>query len=387
MRWIGILSLRTRIILFAPVILLVSSSFASAQKYCQPTDQPLRVVDTQGRYGYIDRKGAVILAPEQLPERVVFAQEFSEEVAPLAVNTPADAHAGFLSGTSKFGFIDATGKFVIKPQFDLASGFCDGLAFVAKGTFEGYINRAGTVVIDLNTDCNEVPLKEPKLSRCPRRTSGYEFVDEKSEGLTAVIDWRLGPLSRYGFVDGRGRMVIKAKFEPDIENHGFNRRLSKFVGGRAKVKLEGRYGFIDRRGTLVVPAKFAMVNDFSDGLAYVMMTDGSFGYIDKNGRWVIKPNGWQSGRDFEDGLAPIAIRPDPSAGLLWGYIDRRGRIAIEPRFDGAQGFKNGVASVYEVGNNGVWESRFGYIDRKGAYLWKPNSDFPVRLDKGAKGNR
>jgi hypothetical protein len=43
----------------------------------------------------------------------------------------------------KYGYIDKTGKIVIKPQFDFAESFSEGLAWVSISGKDGYINKTG----------------------------------------------------------------------------------------------------------------------------------------------------------------------------------------------------------------------------------------------------
>ena len=49
----------------------------------------------------------------------------------------------------KFGYIDETGRIAIKPQFDQAYPFTEGLAAVSIGSKLGFIDTAGKVVIPL----------------------------------------------------------------------------------------------------------------------------------------------------------------------------------------------------------------------------------------------
>ncbi len=86
------------------------------------------------------------------------------------------------------------------------------------------------------------------------------------------------------------------------------------------------------------------------GLARVKVS-GKWGYIDRSGRIVINPQFEEAG-DFAQGLAPVKM------GGKWGYIDRSGRIVINPQFEEAGGFTEGLARV-KVG--GKW----GYVDGKG----------------------
>jgi len=46
----------------------------------------------------------------------------------------------------KYGYIDANGKMVIPPQFDLALSFNSGLALVYVGGKAGYINQVGQFI-------------------------------------------------------------------------------------------------------------------------------------------------------------------------------------------------------------------------------------------------
>jgi len=48
----------------------------------------------------------------------------------------------------------------------------------------------------------------------------------------------------------------------------------------------------------------------------------------------------------------------------WGYIDREGSYVIEPRFDEAKEFTEGIARVKPG-------TKTGYIDKTGRYVWNP----------------
>ncbi|MGN0578320.1 MAG: WG repeat-containing protein, partial [Ruminiclostridium sp.] len=70
------------------------------------------------------------------------------------INSEADNlfHCGLLgvcNAERKWGFIDATGKYIINPQFDYTYGFNDsGLAAVEIGDKYGYIDTSGKIVIN-----------------------------------------------------------------------------------------------------------------------------------------------------------------------------------------------------------------------------------------------
>jgi hypothetical protein len=112
---------------------------------------------------------------------------------------------------------------------------------------------------------------------------------------------------------------------------------------------------------VVIPVKPGYVGTFSEGLAPII-TSNKFGFIDKNGWQVIAPQfDWTGG--FSEGLA--VVRAGGARGGKYGYIDRAGRLVIPLQFDNAQSFEGGLARVWTAG-------RQGYIDKTGAYVWKPS---------------
>jgi hypothetical protein len=76
-----------------------------------------------GRSGYLNRSGRIVIKP-----RFNDAGHFSEGLAPIEIN-------------SKWGYINRRGKIVIAPQVDDADQFSEGLARIAIGEKFGYINR------------------------------------------------------------------------------------------------------------------------------------------------------------------------------------------------------------------------------------------------------
>lgn len=92
------------------------------------------------------------------------------------------------------------------------------------------------------------------------------------------------------------------------------------------------------------------------------MINDRWGYIDKTGRLIVEPKfdwGWK----FSEGLAKVRV----GSGLgKEGYIDRTGRVIIEPQFSNGGDFSEGLASV-EVSDV---PKRFRYIDRTGKIVSK-----------------
>ena len=83
---------------------------------------------------------------------------------------------------------------------------------------------------------------------------------------------------KVGFIDAMNRFIIKPKFEPDKELHGFSH-------GLAAVKMNGKYGFIDKQGMEIIPIQYDYAFSFNKGLALVKL-DSTYWYIDRKGNWV-----------------------------------------------------------------------------------------------------
>src|SRR5688572_5706452 len=82
-----------------------------------------------GKYGFIDKSGKLIIK-QQFGE----AFSFSEGLAPVKIN-------------GRWGYVNDRGKIVIKPRFELADLFYEGLARVKINNKWGFISTAGKIVI------------------------------------------------------------------------------------------------------------------------------------------------------------------------------------------------------------------------------------------------
>lgn len=358
--------------------IIIHGATASAQTICyrrQP-HQLLKVATKDGKVAFINKHGRIVMRSDQWPANILDIGEFHEGLA--VVKMQVDGDPGSLQSKKLFGYINQKGRVIIGPQFDAAEHFCGGFAWVHTEKFHGIIDRAGKRILDVSQGCNWPELKNQQPSLwLEARVCRWVWIDgvghraaEFSEGLAAVAD---GPYrnAKYGFIDEQGKVVIPPRFEPEFEHHGFIGSLTRFSDGMAKVKLDGKYGYINKSGELVVPAQFSSADDFSEGLACVYDNGKSF-YIDHQGRKVIAAaDDWETHpstcSSFSEGLAMVRFKHDK-----FGYIDRTGRVVIQPRFDSAGPFVDGVAEVYELrGDTWSHNPAFGFIDRKGKYIWEP----------------
>lgn len=95
-----------------------------------------------------------------------------------------------------------------------------------------------------------------------------------------------------------------------------------------------------------------------------------WGFIDKNGKWVILPQ-FDYVEDFSEGLAVVEV------GKKIGYVDTTGKMVIPPQFKKTErmGFHEGLAAVEVEGDYGKWGWGIGYIDRSGKFVIPLRSDY------------
>jgi hypothetical protein len=241
---------------------------------------------------------------------------------------------------SKWGFIDKTGEVVVAPKYSWVADFSEGLAAVKVGGTHflggkyGFIDRTGRTVI------------EPQ----------FQGAKSFSEGLAAV---QAG--GKWGCINRKGEFRIQPQFES----------VWTFHEGLASYKVGKKHGFIDRDGEVIIEAKYDYVGIFREGLAAVTVSQESAdeesrkalrGYIDRTGRMVIEPQGYDAASGFSEGLAQVL------RGGKHGYIDRDGNLVIPLQYYGPwSDFQGGLAKVWTDPSG---EKR-GFIDKTGAMVIEP----------------
>jgi WG containing repeat len=247
----------------------------------------------------------------------------------------------------KWGFIDRTGKIVIPLQFDSANDFHEGLALVTAKGKELFIDTGGHVTI----------------------TPQFDLVHDFSEGLAAVNIGEtripnLGLISnpgKWGYIDKTGKLVIPLKFT----------HAEDFSEGLAAVRDGDRGGFIDHRGRFGFDVPLDVTLGFHEGVAGVLFK-GSVTYVDRSGKKISTPVDYgPKSNSFSEGLVPVSIKGQ------WGFMDKSGKMAIQPKFEDAENFTEGLAPVKVRSAETVWcpadaagnragsTMMYGYIEKTG----------------------
>ena len=169
-------------------------------------------------------------------------QESSDDLTPIQQN-------------GKWGYADAVGRIVIKPQFSRAGRFAEGLALVWTGG---------------------APLTDPVIT----------------------------PFVKMGYINATGHWVIHSRFE----YYFFDDFSAGLVPFR---KQSSKWGYMDRMGKIVIRPRFDWAGNFSGDIAPALL-DGKCAHVDKTGRVTdqsrtILPRR----RDDQDSRGTYLFKPHP----------------------------------------------------------------------------
>ena len=329
------------------------------------------IVKKDGKYGYIDVNGNVVLNFEYdhaedfigkvcrvkkdgkyytLYDNGNEIKQLDYEIIDLEYPTHRDTvfkdGMAVVRKDGKYGYIDENMKIVIDFQYDEAYEFSEGLARVKKDNKEYFIDKTEKIVIDMN---GTKPLaktfsdgllptyykeKHFFINKSGKIVSkSYDDVYDCSDGMAMVKNG-----DKYGFVDNTGKLVIDLIYEFGT---GY------FQNGYAVAIKNKKYGLIDKTGEVIIDFKYDYLSQSTNALYYATKDEKKI-YIDKNENVYTSvvgcDNGWT--KCSKDGKA--------------GFLDEKGDIAIKFELDYAGTFHDGITCARKDG-------KFGVIDLKGQF--------------------
>ena len=336
------------------------------------TDTSLIPVAFGGKCGYVDNLGKIVINP-QFDNALAFMKRF--DLAPVFA-------------AKKVGLIDRSGKYVVNPQFDsIQVGPDESTIRVLLGKRWGTIDEEGKFLINPQFDSlSEFDSKGRAVATIngksgivgldgqfiiPPTFDGIEvyYSAQLRQSAGTAMDYFARPLQvkrdeKYGFIDGSGNFLIPLQFinEEDFDDSGLAAAAMQVVDDAAveKQRREQAEAAVEQqrlaRAEANIPAPDATHGIMYEGMLPVESapTDATgpqpmktlWGYIDKNGKFVISPQ-FDTARHFNaSGIAPVSISSKQGQlSSLWGYVDTQGKFSINPQFGDARPF---------VQSNGEW---------------------------------
>ena len=188
---------------------------------------------------------------------------------------------------------------------------------------------------------------------CKRDTS------VNSEDEAAYMADYEAPSDRWGFIDTSGNLVIKAIYDD----------VGPFTEGLAAVQKDGKWGYIDHSGEMVIDPVYKSAWAFHEGFARVQPFDHPDQFIDRTGKAIVADN-WSAADDFSNGMARVMV------GNSYGYIDASGKLIIQPIYTRGWNFQNESCIV-------EYHDKLGVINRDGENILEPVYD---KIKRAGDGN-
>jgi WG containing repeat len=112
-----------------------------------------------------------------------------------------------------------------------------------------------------------------------------------------------------------------------------------------------------------------------------LVPSSHYGFIDTSGAVVIQPR-FDFATDFSEGLAAVGVRKNNV--MKYGYIDKTGTWVIEPQYDATLPFSEGLAPVALAASDStsVFHLRWGYIDKTGTVVIPTQYEFASDFSGG-----
>ncbi|MDX2247673.1 MAG: WG repeat-containing protein [Bacteroidia bacterium] len=346
-------------------LLLITGAFITGCGTFSGSDENLWPIRENGLYGFINNTGEVVIAPQ-----FAYAFRFSEGLA--AVNVGGTETTYDIPKDGKWGFIDRSGRYVINPKYYSPPN--DGKPYdlndLAKVLHEGYVFSEGKAAVYSDNGWIYIDSAENIVVNDPRIKSARQF----TEGLAAVyINGKWGYID-HSYKTAQDSMAIEPAYLYPVD----------FLNGHIlTMDKDSRWVVIDRTGKRKLP-QYRIESNFFEGIAIVQdsfkmgeihfASEYKYGLVDTDGRFLFAPQFDQVGR-YGSGLCPALVgskvgeqtafvdqvRIDNNIGGKWGFVNLRGEFVINPLYEDAKGFSEGIAAI-KMG--GLW----GYMAEDGSMI-------------------
>lgn len=311
-------------------VLLTGLGHPAAAQSTKPHSAALFPFVEQGRWGFIDSAGAVVIAP-----RFACVQGFFEGLAPVREG-------------EGYGYIDATGQFVIPPAYDFASPFRQGMAVVYQDNVPQLIDHNGHLV--------SLPATYQHLQWQPGLDQGGVWVATLPSYKRQLLDMQGHLLSPFFFnrieAPSNNRLLVESTEQP--------RNANGLLAFRP-------IGVLNIRGQFVIPYyRFRWISTFRGGLAAAALYQSDDDnkpeqqcIIDTTGRILAHLAPGQrfdlaEHSKFLDGTVTVRVTTRgtyPNDDAYPTAVDRTGRpLFRNPEFNHLSAFYHGRAWVQEDDN-------------------------------------
>lgn len=193
--------------------------------------------------------------------------------------------------SKKYGYINKAEEWVIKPTYDDADKFIDGLAKVKVRKLFGLINEEGQISL------------EPLFDDIDKFKNGFAFIKKNK---------------KCGFINEKCEIIVSPTYD-DIDNFSSD--------GIAKIKNSRKYGLLNNKGVVLVEPRFDDIKTFNNDIA-IVENNKLFGLIEKSGRIIFEPEFVKPLAFSNKGIA-IAIKALANGELMYGLVKQDGTEVLD----------------------------------------------------------
>ncbi len=233
------------------------------------------------------------------------------------------------------GFVNKEGITVIRAKYKMVDLFYEGIAVVQKKDNKFYFLKKDGTFLNSNS---------------------YVFAHNFSHDKLALVGIRVNDIPKVGYINVKGEIEIECKYD----------RARPFHDGFAAVATKSgekyEWYFIDTKGYKIGNNTYKQVGYFSEGLCAVKNWQDEVLFVNNLGKEELKLFGISDVKLFKEGLCVYLIEKK------FGFIDRNGKVVIKNIFDEAENFSEGLAAVGTLINGVII---YGYINKKGEYSIRP----------------
>lgn len=333
------------VLLSIAIILPLSIYFASklGQKNKLFMNELAAVQNDNGKWGYVNSVGNKMI-------------DYNFEYAfPFTKNKLA-----LVKYNGKYGFIDRDSHFVIKPIYDEAISFDDGIAICLKDGVYGGINKKGEEVIEFKYS-NIVPFENDYAIAV--LNGNYGIINRNGE---TVVDFKYEVIDQVNEKYFRYLKNQKHHIEFIDSTKNFNELFNEseydfqdfdlISNGFVIYRQAGLYGLINGSGKVVFENKYAKLS-YNKGDYLIYSSGGDYyGYVDFKGNIIIEDE-YESASNFVDGVGVLKVKNENKYEVL----DKNGSVKFTLECDKLEAFSNGKA-VFKK------DSLFGVVDKNGKLI-------------------
>jgi hypothetical protein len=318
------------------------------------THDSVRIVESEGKYGFIDNSGQKIVEMEydcisplkkdiflvELNGKYGIIDNHGKIKVPIKYSFIENIDYKNLVSVSddnnKIGFFDYyLGLEVISCQYEDVRYPEDGFLELKKAGKWGLFNYEGKQIIPCK--CDEIETGKD-LASCK------SFSNEK-----------------FNLFDKNGKLISQNQFQDVILTRTYDMGYSVSLLDYPIVKINNKYGIIDKIGIPKLPCKYDELDSFKEGLAVFRLND-KYGFIDTNGVVVIPPK-FEKTKPFTEGIAAVQLN-----GKL-GFINKRGELIISNIYDTIPINDYHQIAIFRNGFTNVkLKNKSGLIDSNGRIL-------------------